>query len=172
MEESGFAGGAMSVKTIPEHLKKIIFSPYLALILRLYIGGIFIYASMYKINYGAEFAQTIASYELAPYWIVNFLAITMPWLELICGIMLVVGFRAKSSTVVIAFLLLLFTAGVLINLLRDSPISCGCFSSAEDPISWMTLIRDVVWLAMCGHIFFFDRLFHLENRFTSMLKNI
>ncbi|MFP4084625.1 MAG: MauE/DoxX family redox-associated membrane protein [Desulfonatronovibrio sp.] len=172
METSGFAGGALSVKKIQKHLKKFISSPYLALVLRLYIGGIFIYASMYKINYGAEFAETIAGYELAPYWMVNILAITMPWLELICGIMLVVGFRAKSSTVVIAFLLFLFTVGVFVNLLRDSPISCGCFSSAEDPISWMTLIRDVIWLAMCVHIFFFDRLFHLENRFTSMLKKI
>lgn len=153
-------------------LGQIITSPYLALILRLYIGGLFIFASMYKINYGAEFAETIASYQLVPYWSVNILAITMPWLELICGIMLVVGFRAKSATVIIAFLLILFTIAVFINLLRDSPISCGCFSSSDAPISWMTLIRDLVWLGMCIHIFFFDKLFHLENRFMSMLKKL
>ncbi|WP_045212863.1 MauE/DoxX family redox-associated membrane protein [Desulfonatronovibrio magnus] len=151
---------------------KVLTSPYLALILRLYIGGLFIFASMYKINYGAEFAETIASYQLVPYWSVNFLAITMPWLELICGIMLVVGFRARSATVLIAFMLVLFTIAVLINLLRDSPISCGCFSSSDEPISWMTVIRDITWLLMCVHIYYFDRMLHLENRFMAMLKRL
>ncbi|WP_035243681.1 MauE/DoxX family redox-associated membrane protein [Desulfonatronovibrio hydrogenovorans] len=160
------------MSSVSKYLGKFLTSPYLALILRVYIGGLFIYASMYKINYGAEFAETIAGYQLVPYWSVNLLAITMPWLELICGIMLVAGFRAKSATVIISFLLVLFTIAVFINLLRDSPISCGCFSSADAPISWMTVVRDLVWLGMCIHIFFFDKIFHVENRFTAMLKKI
>lgn len=172
MEKAEHAGGTMSRKTAPGYLACVLTSPYAALLLRFYIGGIFIFASMYKINYGAEFAQSIASYQLAPWWSVNLLAITMPWLELICGIMLVAGFRVRSAVTVIAGLLFLFSAAVFINLLRDAPISCGCFSSAESPISWMTLIRDMTWLAMCLHIFFFDKLLHLENRFMSILKNI
>ncbi|MFN2266662.1 MAG: MauE/DoxX family redox-associated membrane protein [Desulfonatronovibrio sp.] len=153
-------------------LIRILTSPYLALILRFYVGGLFIFASMYKINYGAEFAETIATYQIVPYWSVNMLAITLPWLELICGIMLVAGFRAKSATVMISFMLVIFTMGVLVNLFRDSPISCGCFSSSDDAISWLTVIRDLTWLAFCVQIFFFDELFHLENRFMSMLKKI
>lgn len=170
MEKEGFAGRAM--KNNNSIFVRMLTSPYLALVLRIYIGGIFIFASMYKINYGAEFAETIATYQIVPYWSVNILAITLPWLELICGIMLVAGFRAKSATVMIAVMLVFFTLGVLVNLLRDSPISCGCFSSSDDPISWMTVIRDLTWLAFCVHIFFFDKLFHLENRFMSMLKKI
>lgn len=141
---------------------------YLALVFRVYIGGLFIYASMYKISYTVEFAETIASYQLVPYWAVNFSAVFLPWLELVSGILLVVGFRAKTASAIIGGLLVLFTAAVLVNLLRDSPIPCGCFSSVEDPISWWTVLRDLIWLGMVAHVYFFDKVFHLENRLVSL----
>jgi uncharacterized membrane protein YphA (DoxX/SURF4 family) len=46
--------------------KTILTHPYLALALRLYIAGLFIYAGMVKINYAAEFAETVASYRMVP----------------------------------------------------------------------------------------------------------
>jgi putative oxidoreductase len=153
-------------------LLRLLSHEYLALVLRVYIGGLFVYASMYKISYSAEFAETIASYQLVPYWAVNVSAVFLPWLELVCGVLLVVGFRAKSAAVIIGGLLVMFTAAVVINLLRDSPIPCGCFSTVEDPISWWTVLRDVVWVAMVVHIYFFDRVLHLENHFTSRIEKI
>ena len=153
-------------------LIRLLTHEYVALALRFYIGGLFIYASMYKIGYAAEFAETIASYRLVPYWAVNFLAVFMPWFELVCGVLLIVGFRAKSAVVLIGGMLVFFTAAVVINLLRDSPIPCGCFSSVEDPISWWTAVRDLVWVAMTVHIYFFDKILHLENHFTSRIQKI
>ncbi|GAB6059177.1 MauE/DoxX family redox-associated membrane protein [Desulfonatronum parangueonense] len=153
-------------------LIRVLTHEYVALALRVYIGGLFIYASMYKINYPAEFAENIASYQLAPYWSVNFLAVFMPWLELVCGVLLVVGFRAKSAVTIIGGMLVMFTVAVTINLLRGSPISCGCFTSVEDPISWWTVIRDLIWVAMAVHIYHFDKILHLENHFTSRLERM
>lgn len=153
-------------------LLRLLSHEYLALVLRVYIGGLFVYASMYKISYSAEFAETIASYQLVPYWAVNISAVFLPWLELVCGVLLVVGFRAKSAAVIIGVLLVMFTAAVAINLLRDSPIPCGCFSSVEDPISWWTVLRDVIWVAMVVHIYLFDKVLHLENHFTSRIEKI
>jgi len=48
-------------------LKRIVTHPYAALMLRLYIAGLFIYAGMVKINYTAEFAETIAKFGANPY---------------------------------------------------------------------------------------------------------
>jgi len=153
-------------------IKKILTHPYLALIFRLYIGGLFIYASMYKINYTAEFAETIASYGLVPYWTVNILAVVLPWVELVSGILLLIGVRARSATVIILTMLVLFTASITISLLRGDPISCGCFHTIGEKISWWTLLRDFLWLAMGVHIFFYDRAFHLERRFSWILKEV
>lgn len=155
-----------------EFAKSIATSKYAALALRLYIGSLFIYASMYKISYTGEFAETIASYQLVPYWAVNFLAVVMPWLELICGILLVSGIKSKSATAIIAGMLVLFSAVIFLSLVRDVPIGCGCFSSVEEPMSWTTLVRDLVWLAMSVHIYFFDSALQLERKFLMTIKDV
>ena len=152
-------------RRIPTH-------PLTALAFRLYLGGLFVYASLYKINYTAEFAETIAGYQMVPYWGVNLLAVILPWIELISGILLVIGIRTRTASAVVGFLLVLFTLGIVTNLLRGSQISCGCFQSTDDPISGWTVFRDLVWLAMAVHVFFFDRAFHLEKRYLPSIKDI
>lgn len=153
------------IKQVPTH-------PYLALVFRLYLAGLFIYAGMYKINYAAEFAETIASYRLIPFWGVNLMAVALPWVELVCGILLAAGIRTRSATAIIGALLTVFTLGILVNLLRDAPISCGCFHTVGDTISWWTFFRDAAWVAMSLHIFFFDNAFQLERAFSFRLKEI
>lgn len=155
-----------------ELIKKILFSKYTALIFRLYIGGIFIYASMSKINYAGEFAETIASYQLVPFWAVNVIAVIMPWTELICGLLLVAGVRAKAAAISIMAMLVLFIAVIAITLLRQIPIGCGCFHAVEEPMSWMTLLRDIIWLVMATHIYLYDSAFQLEKKFLMKIKDI
>jgi putative oxidoreductase len=92
------------MKTLKK-VKAIMTHPWLALALRLYIAGLFIYAGMVKINYTAEFAETVASYRMVPYWGVNIMAITMPWIELTVGILLACGIRVRSAIVVTGTLL-------------------------------------------------------------------
>ena len=153
-------------------LKKVLTHQYLSLILRVYIGGLFIYASMYKINYTAEFAETIASYQIVPYMAVNIIAVVLPWIELASGVLLVAGIRARSAVVFLGLMLIMFTIAMFINLMRDAPISCGCFHSIGEKISWWTLVRDIVWSIMTIQIFFFDKAFHLGNRFSLIFKEI
>ena len=153
-------------------VKRIFTHRYIALILRLYIGGLFIYASMYKINYTGEFAETIAGYQIVPYWAVNISAVVLPWVELISGVLLVAGIRARSSAVIIGLLLIMFAIAMFINLMRGAPISCGCFDAIGTKISWWTLARDIIWVIMTIHIFLFDKAFHLEKRFSLIFREI
>ncbi len=145
---------------------------WLALAFRLYLGGVFVYASVYKIGYAAEFAETIASYQLAPALAVNSLALALPWLELICGAMLVAGVRVRTVSAMLAALLVVFCLAVSVNLLRETPIDCGCFHTLEERMTWLTLLRDLAWLAMALHVFFFDSPLALERRYQSTLKEI
>lgn len=151
---------------------KVLTHPYLVLAVRLYIGGLFIYASMYKINYAGEFAETIASYQLAPYWAVNLMALVMPWAELICGLFLVIGFRTKSAAAVIIGLLALFSVAIAISLIRDLPIGCGCFHALGEQMSWKTLMRDLIWLVMAVYIYAFDSALQIEKNFFLSVREL
>lgn len=139
--------------------------PALALVLRLYLAGVFVYASLHKINFPAEFADNIAGYLIVPHWLVNPLAVFMPWLELVCGLFLLAGVRVRAASLVVAGMLAMFTLAVVVALLQDTPINCGCFQSVGEAISWWTVLRDLTWLAMSAHVYRYDSLVHLDRLF-------
>ncbi len=145
---------------------------WLALCFRIYLGGVFVYASVYKIGYAAEFAETIASYQIVPALTVNAVALALPWLELICGALLVAGVRVRTVSAILAGLLVVFCVAVTLNLLRETPIDCGCFQALDERMTWLTLVRDLVWLGMALHVFFFDSPLALERRYQSTLKEM
>ncbi len=142
-------------------IKKIYTNEYLSVALRFYIGILFLYASMTKITYPAEFAEALASYQIVPYWGLNFIAVFLPWLELTCGMFLMIGLSTRAASAIIASLLVFFAIGQSVNLLRGVPISCGCFENAGDPISWWDIPADLGWMLLTVQIFFFDKIYRL-----------
>jgi uncharacterized membrane protein YphA (DoxX/SURF4 family) len=151
------------MKTLWSYFVRFIRNPYLSVILRFYIGGIFIYAGMSKVHYPGEFAENLAAYQMLPYWVVNIAAVVLPWIEIICGLLLIVGLKSRVAASVNGMLLLIFIAGILINLLKGTPINCGCFDSVGAQISWKDVFRDLGWFALTVQIFIFDRISFLNK---------
>jgi uncharacterized membrane protein YphA (DoxX/SURF4 family) len=146
------------MKKLWEITKSIITSEYLALLLRLGIGIMFIYAAQNKIPYPVEFAKNIEAYQILPYWSINIVAVFLPFLEFFCGLFLILGLATRASAAVLATLLALFTLALLINVLRGSPITCGCFESVGAQIGWYDIFRDLALMLMAVQIVFFDRI--------------
>ena len=153
-------------------VKTIFTHRYLTFILRLYIGGLFIYASIYKIKYPELFAYTIATYNMVPYWAIDTLAFVLPWVEFISGVLLFAGIRARFAAVIICLLLIIFTIATFTNLMRGACISCGCFNDVGEVVGFRTVVRDIIWIIMTIHIIFFDKVFHLEKGFSLIFKKI
>ena len=65
----------------------------LGLAARVYLGGVFLFACWHKILEPGSFALDIATYQILPLGLVNLMAITLPWVELAAGVMLIVGVR-------------------------------------------------------------------------------
>ena len=124
---------------------------YLSLLVRIVIGGIFIYASLDKIAHPSEFARIVYNYHLAPGDLVNLTAIVLPWLELICGISVIVGYYKDGSILIINFLMVLFIVAIAINVIRGVDLECGCFtvSSRARGSALSLLYRDIGLLAVC-----------------------
>jgi len=109
------------------------------------VGGIFIYASFHKIIEPALFAKTIWYYHLVPGSLINIEALILPWLELIAGLALIVGFWYRGAVLWVNVLLVVFIFALASTIARGIDIDCGCFktsSSATGP-AWESLWFDV-----------------------------
>lgn len=117
---------------------------------RLYLGVIFIAASVYKIYDPAAFAQSVATYQIAPLWTINIFAVILPFIEFFVGATLILGAWTRESAFIISGMMVMFTVMLSIALARDLKMSCGCFASQEtvDEISLMTVWRDLIWLGL------------------------
>ena len=142
---------------------------WLAVPVRWYLGVLFVGACVHKIAEPASFALDIATYDILSLAAINLMAIGLPWIELIAGVMLIVGWRVRGSSLVITGMMLVFLVALCIALTRGLDMSCGCFASQgaeDDPISRMTVLRDLVWMGLCIFVLAFDRgLVGLDGRF-------
>ncbi len=127
---------------------------------RWYLGVLFAGASWHKISAPHDFAIDVATYGILPLALVNLTAITLPWLELVTGALLLLGVRTRAAATLVFGMMLVFLVALISALARGLDMSCGCFASQgaqHDPISWVTAARDFFWLALSGFVLFFDR---------------
>ena len=60
-------------------------SAKLAVIVRLVLGAVFVFATIDKIRHPAAFAEVVYNYQILPEVLINISAIVFPWLELLLG---------------------------------------------------------------------------------------
>src|SRR5205814_189673 len=90
----------------------------------------------------------IGNYRLLQHEWNNLLAITLPWIEVAAGLLLIVGIWARASSLVIALMLAVFLAAIGQAIARGLNISCGCFSTVEGrKVGLVGLAQDVALLA-------------------------
>ena len=111
------------------------------------LGIVFVLAAVFKIRDPGAFAVAIENYRLAPWWSVNLIALVLPWLEFLGGILLIAGFWRRESALLLTILLGVFLIGILSAMARGLDINCGCFIGADDRVGWGLVARDMVLLA-------------------------
>src|SRR5579862_7281903 len=120
---------------------------WVTLVLRILLGLVFVYAAWLKLREPwAMFAIAIGSYQALPLWAAEVLARTLPWFELLLGLVLIAGAWRRVSTVTTSVLLTVFFALMIRAIVKGLEIDCGCFGPGER-ISWVTLLRDGALLA-------------------------
>ena len=122
---------------------------------RLILGVIFIYASYDKILHPKAFAQIVYNYQILPDGLINVTAIFLPWLEMLMGIFLIVGFWMPGTVIWCNILFIIYIGALWFNLARGLNVNCGCFSTSKgSSISIETILLDVVFLALSVYLFF------------------
>jgi len=139
--------------TVLIHNRKIQF------MFRLILGITFMAASFHKILAPGQFAQIIYGYGLFPENLINLIAITVPFFELFCGLLLIIGVWKGGACLIINMMLVGFIAAISINLIRGYEFDCGCFTNtSSDPDSHpiTLLFRDLSLLCLGFAVFLSD----------------
>ncbi|MCF0222947.1 MAG: hypothetical protein HUK20_01640 [Fibrobacter sp.] len=127
---------------------------------RLGIGGMFIFASIFKILDPHQFATLVAQYQFFSALhldaVNNIFALIYPQFELWFGIAMILTPWVREAAFAIFWMFVSFIIALAWALWNDLGITCGCFEleGAQDKAeAWTSLIRDLVliwptlWLA-------------------------
>ena len=123
-----------------------------ALLCRVILGVILIYASIDKIVHPAEFAKAIGNYNVLPFGLENLLGIVLPILELLVGICLILGIMLDGSAIITAGMMTVFIIALSQAMIRGIDINCGCFKVTVEngghQVGIRRIIEDFLFLGM------------------------
>lgn len=109
-------------------MEKIINNTVIVVIARIVVALMFIIVGVGKIAHPQEFAREISNYQILPVILINPMAVFLPWLELITGILILFGIQLRANAIIVAAMLIVFTTAVAIAVAKGLSINCGCYS--------------------------------------------
>jgi uncharacterized membrane protein YphA (DoxX/SURF4 family) len=142
---------------------------------RLLLGAIFVYAGYAKLTYPnhrlwpwfilkfsvsanlSTFAFQVESYKVLGAAGSSLVAHTLPFVEIVLGLLLLIGWKFRIWAAMVTAILLGFLTLVTRAYLLHMDINCGCFGVPE-PLTIVTVIRDgaLVAVALVTTIFSFQ----------------
>ncbi|MDN5859453.1 MAG: DoxX family membrane protein [Pseudonocardia sp.] len=120
----------------------------LATLARLLLGGVWLWAGLAKVTDLDASVRAVRAYDLLPEALVPPIGAALPLVEILLGVLLVVGAFVRPAAIGSAVLMAAFVAGIASAWARGLRIDCGCFGSGgllaadEEPTYGWELARD------------------------------
>ncbi|HIE1843233.1 MauE/DoxX family redox-associated membrane protein [Pseudomonas aeruginosa] len=116
----------------------------------LLLAAVFAYAAYGKLSAWDEFAGVVHNFQLLPRWLNRPFAATLPFVEGLVALALLVPQTRVGGSLAAFVLLALFVAAIAINLRRGrTHIDCGCFrANVAQPISIWMVVRNLTLMAI------------------------
>jgi uncharacterized membrane protein YphA (DoxX/SURF4 family) len=116
---------------------------------QLAIGVVFLFAALPKIGDMQSFALQIHNYRMIPVALENLMAITLPWIELVIALALLLGIYPRSGAMLSAGLMVVFLVAIGQAVARGLDIDCGCFGTTRAAeVGFTKLAEDVGLLVL------------------------
>lgn len=97
--------------------------------LRWLLGLLLVWAALSKLANPQDFYGQLLAYRLPlPETLLKLVAITLPWVEMLCGLILLARFRTEAALLWCMALFLSFTLATGQAWARGLEISCGCLN--------------------------------------------
>ncbi len=126
---------------------------------RFLMGALFLYAGAIKTIDPLQFQNDIQGYQLLPQAMIYPVAVFLPWLEVICGLSLWIGWGRRGALLIQTGAMSVFILGVTQAWIRGLDISCGCFGHITDKPQYLWwLVRDTIFLVTLIWLLWRERL--------------
>jgi uncharacterized membrane protein YphA (DoxX/SURF4 family) len=122
--------------------------PWVTTVARLVLGGVLIAAGALKIGNPADSVVAVKAYQLLPETIAVTVGYALPILEIVVGVLLVVGLLTRVAAVIAGLLMLAFVFGIAWAWAKGLRIDCGCFGgggqlgAGQEPTYLLDILRD------------------------------
>jgi len=112
-------------------------------------GVVFAWAGLAKIGDPLAFAEQIHNFRMVPVFAENLVAMTLPWIEVVAALALLLGVRARDGAILASVSLVVFTAAVIAAFARGLDIECGCFGTADaSRVGVIKIGQNLVFIAL------------------------
>lgn len=149
-------------------LTALITSKGFVLVLRLFLGSLFIFSASDKVLDPEKFAIAVRGYKLLPVALTNLFALVLAWSELLSGILLVLGIYTRQAAAALLLMLVMFIGAIATAIIRGLAVDCGCFSNEGGAqTGYLLIVRNLFLITACLIVMRFDRGFFGLSRFVS-----
>ena len=127
---------------------------YSRLLSILLLAGVFSWSGLTKLLDPEGFSLAVYRYHLVPAMTVNMLSLWLTALELMCAAILLLLPRLRPASLkIILCLLIIFTIGIGLNLMRGNQMACGCFSTSPlaHPTGWVGLLKNLGLMLLAAY---------------------
>lgn len=126
-----------------------------ATVLRIGVGGLFVYAGALKALEPTAFLKSIENYQILPHTVAVASSFFLPFLEIFCGTGLILKRLQSGALALLGAMMLVFIVALSAAWARGLDIDCGCFGSGESKGQYgLALARDFLLLAAIGFLAF------------------
>lgn len=127
------------------------------LVARLFLAGVWFLSGFAKAFDPTTARAAVRAYQLLPVDLADIVGIALPWLEIMLGVLLLLGAATRLAAVFSAVLLMVFIAGVISAAARGLSIDCGCFGGGGTIAAGETrytaeVLRDVGFLIVALYL--------------------
>ena len=152
----------MTIKTIINAVKGETWCRLLTILMRLVVGGVFVFSGFTKAVDPWGTCYKITDYLNAmgmEQWsgTALFLAVALAAIEFVVGMVIVVGAYRRSSLVVALFLMAVMTPVTLWLAVSNAVPDCGCFGDALHLSNWATFAKNVLLILGLIYLLMFNK---------------
>ncbi|WP_297082310.1 MauE/DoxX family redox-associated membrane protein [uncultured Demequina sp.] len=106
--------------------------PWISLVVRLAMAGILFAAAIPKFADIPQSVRAVRAYRLLPEEIVPFVGTMLPFVEVVLGLLLLIGAFTRTSSIIWLLMMAAFTTGVIWAWANGLSIDCGCFGGGGE----------------------------------------